>query len=60
MSEKREMSDQELRAWSLLIAAVNHQNKDKLEYDEKKELLKYENLNNDTYVIMDFIKNGKD
>ena len=25
--EKSDMTDQELRAWSLLIAAVNHQNK---------------------------------
>ena len=46
------MSDQALRAISLLIAALINKN--------NKEIKKFEDLNNETYVIMDFIKNGKD
>ena len=46
------MSDQALRAISLLIATLINKN--------NKEVKKFEDLNNETYVIMDFIKNGKD
>jgi hypothetical protein len=46
------MSDQALRAISLLIATLINKN--------NKEIKKFEDLNNETYVIMDFIKNGKD
>jgi hypothetical protein len=46
------LSDQALRAISLLIATLINKN--------NKEVKKFEDLNNETYVIMDFIKNGKD
>jgi hypothetical protein len=46
------LSDQALRAISLLIATLINKN--------NKEIKKFEDLNNETYVIMDFIKNGKD
>jgi len=46
------MSEQALRAISLLIATLINKN--------NKEVKKFEDLNDETYVIMDFIKNGKD
>jgi hypothetical protein len=46
------LTDQELRAISLLIAALINKN--------NKDIKKFEDLNDDTYIIMDFIKNGKD
>jgi hypothetical protein len=51
-SQQNGLTDQELRAISLLIAALINKN--------NKEIKKFEDLNDDTYIIMDFIKNGKD
>jgi len=51
-SPQNGLTDQELRAISLLIAALINKN--------NKDIKKFEDLNDDTYIIMDFIKNGKD